>query len=297
MATKVRPPRERQLPDVDAEDELELGRYWNALLTRWWLPVAGLVAGIVIGYLLSLGGHQVFQAKATIYLGQPLSASGTQIPSLSTNPSAVRAVVFSPWAQRQAEAAAALRTGALAGHVSTQAVAGAAPALGRVGQNPLVSIVVTGSAPGKIARAADVLARIAAQRVSGGYVATKIAYLRKQVPAQLAAQASIDRTVATLQREMRGLSSTDRLIVASQLNAQTLQRAQIVDQLALYQQQLALATTVEQSKILTPARAVQTTARSRRNSVVVGGLIGLILGLAAALLWDPVARVARRTAP
>src|ERR687885_2589644 len=95
--TQVRPrERERPLPDIDAEEELELGRYWNALLARWWLPLAGLIAGIVLGYLLSLGGKQVYEAKATIYLGQPLSIVGTtQIQSISTNPSAVRQVVLS----------------------------------------------------------------------------------------------------------------------------------------------------------------------------------------------------------
>ena len=97
MQTKVRPQRERPVPDVDAEDELELGRYWHALLTRWWLPLGGLLAGIVLGYLLSLGGHQVFSAKAQIYLGQPLSPNGTnQIQSLSTNPSAVKQIVLAP---------------------------------------------------------------------------------------------------------------------------------------------------------------------------------------------------------
>ena len=61
------------------------------------------------------------------------------------------------------------------------------------------------------------------------------------------------------------------------------------------QQLLALAQNVEQSKVITPARAVKTTARSRRNSVVVGGLIGLLLGIVAALLWEPAGRLARRT--
>jgi uncharacterized protein involved in exopolysaccharide biosynthesis len=89
--TQVRVPRERPQPDVDAEEELELGRYWDALITRWWLPLVGLVAGIAIGYLLSLGGHQVYQAKSTIYLGQPLNPTGTgQIQSLATNPSTVK---------------------------------------------------------------------------------------------------------------------------------------------------------------------------------------------------------------
>jgi uncharacterized protein involved in exopolysaccharide biosynthesis len=79
------------------------------------------------------------------------------------------------------------------------------------------------------------------------------------------------------------------------LNAQTRQRSQVVDQLATYQQLLALAQNVEQSKLITQARAVKTTARSRRNSVLVGALIGLLLGIVAALLWEPATRLARRT--
>jgi len=297
--TQVRPQRERPVPDVDAEEELELGRYWNALITRWWLPVVGFVAGIAIGYLLSLGGHQVFTAKTTIYLGQPLSPNGTnQIQSLSTNPSAVKQIVLSASAQREAEIKAGLPVGSLRGHVATQAVAGAAPALGRTGQTPLVLIVVDGKRRGAIARAANSLAAIAIRAVSAGYVGTKIKYLQAQVATQSAALKSIDATIATYRATAsnRSLSTTDRLILASKLNGQTLQRAQVVDQLAQYQQLLALAKNVEQSKLVTPALAVKSTARSRRNSILVGALIGLVLGILAALLWEPAARVVRRTA-
>jgi uncharacterized protein involved in exopolysaccharide biosynthesis len=35
---------------------------------------------------------------------------------------------------------------------------------------------------------------------------------------------------------------------------------------------------------------VKTTARSRRNAVVVAGFLGLLIGLLAALLWEPVVR-------
>ena len=42
---------------------------------------------------------------------------------------------------------------------------------------------------------------------------------------------------------------------------------------------------------------MQTTARSKHNSMAVGGLIGLILGLLAALMWDWTAgRMNRRPA-
>jgi capsular polysaccharide biosynthesis protein len=284
---------------VDAEDELELSRYWNALLTRWWLPVAGLIAGIVIGYLLSVGGHQVYQAKAQIYLGQPLSPNGTnQIQSLSTNPSAVKQIVLAPSVQHEAEQKAGLSSGALFGHVSTQSVATGVAAGTRTGTNPLVNIVVTGRKRLEIARGANALAEIAVRDVSGGYVATKIRSLKSQIAAQQQALSSIDATIAALRVNAgnKSLSATDRLILASQLNGQTLQRSQVVDQLTNYQSLLTLAQNVEQSKVVSSARAVKTTARSRRNSVLVGALIGLILGIIAALLWDPAARLARRSA-
>ena len=166
----------------------------------------------------------------------------------------------------------------------------------RTGQNPLVSIVVTGSRPARIARAANELATIAVRSVSGGYVATKIKGLQRQVSFNNDALKSIDRQIATLTAaaRTRSLSTTDRLILASELNGQTLQRSQVAGQLANYQQLLTLAQTVEQSKVFSFARAIKTTARSRRNSVLVGALIGLVLGILAALLWEPAVGVARR---
>jgi len=299
METRVRPQRERPLPDVDAEEELELGRYWNALLTRWWLPVAGLIAGAVIGYLLSLGGHNVYQAKATIYLGQPLSPTGTsQIQSLSTNPSTVKQVVLSPYWQRIAEQRAGLAAGSLTGHVSTQAVAGVAAALGRVGQNPLVNIVVTGKRRAKIALAADELARIVVNQVSGRYVATKIKNLQANITAGKAELDSVNTRISSLQAEVQngGLSTVERLLFANQIGLAVQEQRQVTEDLSSNQQLLALAQNVERSQVISPARASKTTARSRRNSVLVGALIGLLLGIIVALLWEPAARVVRRGA-
>jgi uncharacterized protein involved in exopolysaccharide biosynthesis len=44
---------------------------------------------------------------------------------------------------------------------------------------------------------------------------------------------------------------------------------------------------VEAPQITTLAAATKTTARSRRNTVLVAGLIGLILGIIAALVYEP----------
>jgi uncharacterized protein involved in exopolysaccharide biosynthesis len=295
---QVRRGRERPLPDVDAEEELELGRYWSALVARWWLPLAGLAAGIAIGYLLSLGGNQVYQAKSTIYLGQPLNPTGTgQIQSLSTNPSTVKQVVLSPYWQHVAEQQAGLANGSLRGHVSTQAVAGVAAALGRVGQNPLVNIVVTGKKPAKIARAADALGKIVVNQVSGGYVSKKIETLKRLIAADRTELQSTNLRIKSLQAAVQnngGLSTVERLLFANQIGLAVQEQRQVIADETQNEQLLTLAQTVEQSKVFTPARATKTTARSRRNSVLVGALIGLLLGILAALLWEPAARVARR---
>jgi hypothetical protein len=60
------------------------------------------------------------------------------------------------------------------------------------------------------------------------------------------------------------------------------------------QQLLAQAVQVERPALLARAVAVKTTARSRRNATVVGGFIGLLIGLIAALAWEPVAARTRR---
>src|SRR6267378_8477824 len=79
--------------DREAEQELDFGRYLRLLGARWWLLAAGLVVGAVIGYAISLGGSQRFKATATLYLGQPYSASGNvQLQSAQTNPSTVRQI-------------------------------------------------------------------------------------------------------------------------------------------------------------------------------------------------------------
>jgi capsular polysaccharide biosynthesis protein len=297
LETPPRKQRERPVPDVDAEEELDVGRYWNALIARWWLPLAGLVAGIAIGYLLSLGGHQVYQAKTSVYLGQPLNPTGTgQIQSLTTNPSTVKQVVLSPFWQHLAERRAGLPSGSLRGHVSTQAVAGVAAALGRVGQNPLVNIVVTGKRPARVTRAADELATIVVNQVSGQYVDTKIKNLKANIAADKAELDNINGRLSSLQDQIGGggISATDKLILGNLIGLAIQEQRQVIADQTQNQSLLALAQNVERSQILSPARASKTTARSRRNSILVGALIGLVIGILAALLWEPAARVVRR---
>jgi len=268
-----------EAPDPDAERDVDLHRHWNALLLRWWLPAAGLVGGIAVGLLVSIGGNQVYTAKSTVYLGQPLSPTGSvQLQSDATNPSTVGQIIHSEEALRVAAREAGMPVAKLRGHVTSRAVSGA---LTRLGQSPLVLITVTGSARRQSQVAANKLAQIVIARTST-YVDQLSASLNAQVD-------SYTRSLAAIDRASSGLSPTDRLIVS-------IQRAQIADQLTTAKQQLAVVQAVMKGKQETFAVATKTTARSRRNTVVVAALIGLLLGIFAALLWEPAARAVRRTA-
>ena len=74
--------------DPGAEQEVDLGRFWRAIVAHWWLPLLGLVAGAFIGYLISLGGKEVWKASATVYLGASYSpVGGVFLQGPQANPS------------------------------------------------------------------------------------------------------------------------------------------------------------------------------------------------------------------
>lgn len=282
-------------PDLDAEQDVDLRRHWDTITRHWWIVLAGLAAGLVVGYLISLSGAQVYKAKAVVYLGQPLSQGGVQVQSQATNPSTVKQIVTAEATIQRVARDAGLRAGQLRGHVSTQAVSGN---ISRLGQNPLVAITVTGHARRPVARAANDLARtVVFSDALAGYSKTKIQNLQLQVDQEKAALSTLNTNLKAQQDALSngsGLSTSERLIALGQLNGLQQQLLTTTDQLTTNQQQLALAKDVEAPQITTLAAATKTTARSRRNTVLVAGLIGLILGIVAALLYEPTLRAVRR---
>src|ERR671925_540160 len=147
--TELRSPPRRELPDLDAEEEVDLGHYGRALAARWWLPVLGVVLGVLVGYLISLGSGKVYEAETTVYLGQPFSGT-SPIQSQATNPRTVNEIVHSEFVLRLASRRSGIRLGQLRGGVSTQQLS-AGRGAARAGTKQLVELAVKGDAPRKTA--------------------------------------------------------------------------------------------------------------------------------------------------
>jgi uncharacterized protein involved in exopolysaccharide biosynthesis len=279
----------RPVPDPDAEQEVDVGRYARLVLERWWLPLAGLIVGAAIGYVLSLGGSQVYQAKAVIYLGQPQSpTSSAPVNSIQTNPATVNTIVHSESALRQAAAAAKMKVGALRSNVASAAVSGSSASKAAV--NPLVAITVKGGQPRKVTAATNALAQVVISKVST-YADQKIANLKVLLNGENSGLTTTNARINELQdaiQKQGGLSSVERLLLVNQLGFAEQQLQQLQQQQSNTRLQLTLAQQVEKARVVTRAAAVNSTAKSHRNSALVGAFIGLLLGIAAALLWDPV---------
>jgi uncharacterized protein involved in exopolysaccharide biosynthesis len=284
---------ELRVPELEGEDEVDLRSAWTRVAARWWLPLAGLVIGAILGVLVSVGGGDVYRAESLLYLGQPFTTSGGgQIQSLATNPRTVSEIVRSESALKRAAAESGLRLSQLRGHVSSQAVTA-------VGQartvSPLVEIVVDAPSAARAERAADSLARSVIRQVST-YVDRKIELLRRQIGSGEAELDSIDRRVAQAQAQLaelqrdRSISPSERLIAGLSLNQSIgfaeQRRATVQEDLYANEQLLSLAVNVEKSRIVQAAAASRETATSRRNAAVVGALAGLLLGTLAALVAD-----------
>lgn len=284
--------------DPDAEQEVDLRSVWERIAARWWLPVLGAVAGLLIGFLLALGGGKVYEAETLIQMGQPFSPNGgAPVASFITNGRAVAEIIRSEAALERAARASGLRARALRGNVTSQIVGASGPGARPTGA-PLVTIKVVAAQPLKAEKAANALAAEVIERTAAQYVDTKIKAFNDQLASIQEQLNTLVPRIALLEEAVDepGLAPLDKLVLVSSLDNNQARRGQLLELQSNVQQQLALAENVERTQVIEPAAAVKTTARSGRNGALVGGLLGLLLGCAAALLADSFLARRARTA-
>ncbi|MBD0290239.1 MAG: hypothetical protein ICV74_03200 [Thermoleophilia bacterium] len=288
-------PAVERLPEPDPEGELDFGVLARTVARRWWLVAAAVALAAFLGYVSSLGGDKLYEARTTLYLGQPLSPTGgSQIASLGTNPATVNEIVQSDEVVADVARRVGVRVAALREGISTRTVQAPAQSV-RQGQNPLVEISVRGPWPRATARAADLLAARVIREISG-YVDVKIRSLRELLASQNRELQALGRRLDALQRAASrpGLSGVERLSVLNLIGFAEQRRGQLVQERSDTRQLVTLAETSEKSAQLDEPRARRVPGPSPTSAIAIGALIGLLVGTALALLWDPL--LARRPA-
>ena len=281
-ATSERP---RTQPGPEPEREVDFSRYLDALVARWWLPVAGLVIGAAIGYFVALGGKDVYRAQATVYVGTPYGASGQLIQTPATNPNTVGQVARGQGTLQQVAQASGMSVRELRAGVSTRPIKSGAP---KGAPNQLYAVTVEGPKRGQVSAAANAIAaKIAA--VTGGYAKLKVDTFRQQIASDQQQLDAIDQQANQVRAQLSSAAPTERLTLGTLLLTMEQRRGTLEQDRLQARQLLAQAEQVELPRVLDRGVAAKATARSPRNSVVVAGLIGLIIGLFAALLWEPIA--------
>jgi capsular polysaccharide biosynthesis protein len=277
--------------DAGAEREIDLGRLKRSVAERWWIVVVGVVAGVIAGALYSLSGGNVWQASVLVVPGQPFSPSGAPVLSYQSSPRSIQVLVTSESALERAAAAAHVPVGKLRGRVTTEAIATGVGSATSRGAN-LIRITVQSTKPKHAEDAANALGNIVVSDTTSPYVKKSIkTYLSKEkrYNAQLTSLTRVIESYTTALAKEH-LAFLPKLIMVNQLDAAIARQGALNDKLAATDQQLTLVQNIEIAQLIEHAAAAQTTARSRRNSILVGALIGLIGGVIAAVVVDLRAR-------
>lgn len=274
-------------PSVDpgSEREIDLGRWRDAIRARLWFVIVGLVLGLVIGGLYSTKGASTYSATVTIEPAQPFGPDGQSVINYASSPLAIQLLVTATAAADYAAKVANMQPDKLAGNISTSSVL---TNTGPVTQRGTVLIEITVTLPNEVeaAAAANALGTYIQSETESPYVRKSLA-ADKEIDAIYAADLNaVDKQLAAFQSTLnadQNLDPIDKLVIVSDYNDAIQRQGNYQTQLNTNEAAYILAQDIEVAQIISPAASSKVTSRSRRDSIAVGGVIGLLIGLIAAL--------------
>jgi capsular polysaccharide biosynthesis protein len=283
---------DQAVADLGAEREIDLRSWWHALRSRWWIAGIGLLIGIVIGALYSLSGGSSYTATALIAPGQIFNPNGsTPVLTYLTNQAAITTLLNQTAVVDAVAAKAHMSPGQLRGHISVSSfndLLASSGSSSNSGSNRILGITVTSMKPKHAEDAANALAK-AYKASTPVYVTESISAYQTLIKNFRSREATLNAKIAGLNAVLYGptgksLAPLDKLVLQSDLDTAEATLGSTINGLTTTQQQLTLAQSIETTQIITQAKASKTTARSRRNSVLFGALIGLIIGAIVAMV-------------
>jgi len=284
--------------------------YFRRAMRRWYVIVLSVVAAVALVFLHGVSGAtKQAAATASVYLGQPFTPGGASVLTTTplSNPQISIQYVLAPQQIAKAATAAGIDHGSLRKHVSvlssSPAGSGAAGKASTGGGPPTISINVEGPwTRAKVQTAANSLAhslidyanRYTTMKTNliSGRVKTEQAEMRVLQEVQKRAHAnlqSVDSLSAAPLDKVAASSPfvSDLSSAADQIGTLTLNLTN--DQVAL-----VAARDIESSQFISHAVGHQVSAATRRSSLIIAAMVGLIVGIGLALAWEALSARPRR---
>lgn len=278
--------------DSDSQDEIRLRAVAAPVVDRWWVIFLAIVLGALLGFALNVTRSLRFEGEAVVSIGQPLNSAGQPVVSAYSNFAQVRKIAVGQSALAAASRASDIPAEQLRANLSVTPVGGSATSATRTPSASVVSIVVQGRRKDPVTRAANTLAEelVEATAESGEIKAEQLEIQQQELEREIGSlrqrMAQSERRYDTLSNS--GLDQVDAALAslgaAQVLTEQSGELRNAREKLIEVAHDLDLNRLVERSSVLTPAAAQRLSATSRSSAIVVGSLIGLLVGLALALL-------------
>lgn len=276
-----------------ARKDVDVASYLGALTRQWWLILALVVVGVVVGVVLTLLQPTTYDATSSVYIGQTTDANGNPMAGLSSNAKAAIQLLSSQAVLDEAaeEVGDGISASLLRKETTVETPSSTVKTTTSVVN--IVVITVRDESAKRAAAAANALADVLLERI-GETPKDRIALLERQVTdlqEQLdearvrgdAAADALEAIAASGGTKAENAAASAPYVAVAQ--AAATEAESLTTSLQKAELMLVTAKNVEQPRILHEAAVPDSpSGPDLQLNVAAGALAGLVVGIVAAFL-------------
>ena len=272
---------------------IDVGSWFTTLLRNWWVILALVVLGAVVGGVVTMLTPKEYSATSSVYIGQTTDALGQAMAGLNSNPKAATQLLASQALLNEAAQATGMKMTSSRLRRETTVETPSQTIKTTVSAVNIVVITVTDTKKVRATAAANALANALVEKLSPS-VEAKVTLLEQQLAegtkAEAAATARSNASQAAITAIAKGggtaaekAAAAAPYVAVSQAAASELATLQVADQATALR--LEVAKTVEMPQILHVAKVPDSpSGPSRTLNVAAGALAGLVVGVIVAFV-------------
>jgi hypothetical protein len=292
-------------PPVQPAGEVRVTEYARRAAKRWYVIVVAVVAAVLLVFLHGVSAAtKQSAATASVYLGQPFGPGGSSVLANTplSNPTISITYVTAPQQINTAAKAAGIDRRNLRNHVSVLSSGGGTTGGAKAvtgGGAPTITITVEGPwTKQKVQIATNSLAQ---QLIAfaNRYTTLKARLIAGRIAIEKAQITTFTNAEAQAQKNIKAIDNSSALPLdkvaaespfVSDLETAASQIGSLTVSLTNDQVSLVAARDIESASFISRATGHGVSAATRRHSLIIAAIIGLIVGIGLALAWESLRR-------